>query len=180
MPKAIVRANARTATKTNHDAAISERVNRRYNRPGLLEKGLELLAKGQDEALAKKDAVPEGKIDSATRGATSSANDWRLQVERAFDQAFGDWLRAKAETFSAGNGDNLEQRIDDEGEAERRLMATPALAADQFRDKLAAFEAILDDELRANTPRSSILMFGLGSIKEDLLKFRLCDREASQ
>jgi hypothetical protein len=178
MPNATVRANARAAPKTNRDAAISERVSRRYNQPGLYEKGLETLAKALDESLAKKDTGPENKIDSEARGATSSANDWRLQIERAFDRAFGDWLRAKAKTFSGENGDVLEKRVDDEGEAERRLMATPALAPDRFWEKLAAFEAILDDELRANMPRSSILMLGLGSIKADLLNFRLCDREA--
>jgi hypothetical protein len=126
---------------------------------------------------ARSTAAPAS--DTEARGATSSANDWRLQIERAFDQAFGDWLRAKAKTFSGENGDVLE-RVDDEGEAERRLMATPALAPDQFWEKLAAFEAILDDELRANMPHSSILMLGLGSTKANLLNFRLCDREATR
>jgi hypothetical protein len=37
----------------SRDEAIIERVNRRYNQPGLLEKGLELLAEAQEEALAK-------------------------------------------------------------------------------------------------------------------------------
>jgi hypothetical protein len=187
MPNATVRANARTLPETKsdaaireRDAAISERVSRRYNQPGLYEKGLETLAKSQDDALAKKDAGPENKIDSEARGATSSADDWRLQIERLFDQAFGDWLRAKAKTFSGDNSDVLEKRVDDEGEAERRLMATPALAPDQFWEKLAAFEAILDGELRANMSHSSILMLGLGSIKADLLNFRLCDREATR
>jgi hypothetical protein len=45
MPKAATRAKARTIPKTNHNAAIIERVNRRYNQPGLCEKGLEVLTK---------------------------------------------------------------------------------------------------------------------------------------
>jgi hypothetical protein len=48
MAKATVRPNARTASKTNRDAAIIERVNRRYNQPGLYKKGLEILAKAAD------------------------------------------------------------------------------------------------------------------------------------
>jgi hypothetical protein len=45
MPNATVRTKARTLSKTNRDAAIIERVNRRYNQPGLYEKGLEVLTK---------------------------------------------------------------------------------------------------------------------------------------
>jgi hypothetical protein len=45
MPNAARRATARTLPKTNRDAAIIERVNRRYNQPGFYEKGLEVLAK---------------------------------------------------------------------------------------------------------------------------------------
>jgi hypothetical protein len=48
MPNATVRTKARTLSKTNRDAAIIERVNRRYNQPGLCEKGLETLAKAAD------------------------------------------------------------------------------------------------------------------------------------
>jgi hypothetical protein len=48
MRNAAVRAKARTIPKTNRDAAIIERVNRRYNQPGLYENGLESLAKAAD------------------------------------------------------------------------------------------------------------------------------------
>jgi hypothetical protein len=50
MPNAARRAAARTLSKTNPDAAIIERVNRRYNQPGLYEKGLECLVDAQDKA----------------------------------------------------------------------------------------------------------------------------------
>jgi hypothetical protein len=45
MPNATVRATAQTLPETSRDAAIIERVNRRYNQPGCYEKGLEVLAK---------------------------------------------------------------------------------------------------------------------------------------
>jgi hypothetical protein len=45
MSTTTVRTKARTLSKTNRDAAIIERVNRRYNQPGLCEKGLEILVK---------------------------------------------------------------------------------------------------------------------------------------
>jgi hypothetical protein len=44
MAKATVRTKARTLSKTNRDAAIIERVNRRYNQPGIAEEGLKILA----------------------------------------------------------------------------------------------------------------------------------------
>jgi hypothetical protein len=50
MPNAARRATAPTLSKTNPDAAIIKRVNRRYNQPGLYERGLESLVDAQENA----------------------------------------------------------------------------------------------------------------------------------
>jgi len=57
MPNATPRANARTLPEANRDAAIIERVNRRYNQPGLRERGLKILADQQATLAATETAA---------------------------------------------------------------------------------------------------------------------------
>jgi hypothetical protein len=84
MPSATVRANARTLPETKsdaaireRDAAISERVDRRYNQPGLLREGLELLGRMQlqndraDSLAAELDAARKAEDAIARDDATT-------------------------------------------------------------------------------------------------------------
>jgi hypothetical protein len=57
MSKATVRANARTLPKSAKAAPKREYL-RQLHRPGVLERGLKIVAKAQDEAAAKKAAAP--------------------------------------------------------------------------------------------------------------------------
>jgi hypothetical protein len=87
-------------------------------RPGVLEKGLQVLAKEQDEAAVKKDApAPESAADEYLRlqsakivadalfevadkkmkaEADAKAEEPKLRASKAFAQAFHAWLAAKA------------------------------------------------------------------------------------
>jgi hypothetical protein len=77
MPNATVRANARTLPETSRDAAIIKRVNRRYNQPGLLRQGLELLGRMQfqndraDSLAAEFDAARKAEDAIARDDATT-------------------------------------------------------------------------------------------------------------
>jgi hypothetical protein len=77
MPNATVRANARTLPETSRDAAIIKRVNRRYNQPGLLRQGLELLGRMQfqndraDSLAAELDAARKAEDAIARDDATT-------------------------------------------------------------------------------------------------------------
>jgi hypothetical protein len=64
MSERTVRANARTLPNAteSRDEAIIERVNRRYNQPGLVEKGLELLAQLQSQNDLAKSLAAEFEV----------------------------------------------------------------------------------------------------------------------
>ena len=97
MPKATVRANARTLPEANRDAAIIERVNRRYNQPGLREMGLKILADKQmpmpsATKSANDAALPEAtKADPTAKAAkpdlTPSINERFGQIENPLTEA---------------------------------------------------------------------------------------------
>jgi hypothetical protein len=84
MPNATVRASAKAMPKSDGDrtAAIIERVNRRYNQPGLLKKGLEILAGPHPDAAifalaekCKEHAALEDKLGEAFDAAENALDD---------------------------------------------------------------------------------------------------------
>ena len=105
------------------------------------------------------------------------------QVEKAeqetatnFDRAYSAWLAARAASQDPSvtdDNDVLAGCICAVFEAERQLMAVPAMRSHQVWKKLEVFEAILSDELTSGVRANSILMLALGSIKADFLNLDL-------
>jgi hypothetical protein len=197
MPNATVRANARTLPKSTKSAPASESLRALY-RPGVLERGLKIIAKAQDEVAAKKDApAPEAAADEYNRLGTAkiiadalfevaaekmkaeaAAKDEepKLEASRAFAQAFHAWLAAKAGIEEPAIAEEEQPgRFRAESYSERSLFTTPAVYPDQLWQKLEAFEAILGGELMSGQKRDSILLLALGSIKQDILNLELLE-----
>jgi hypothetical protein len=172
---------------------------RRLYRPGVLESGLEVIAKSLDDAAAvKKEApAPESAAEEYLRlqsakivadalfevadkkmkaEADAKAEAPKLEASRAFAQAFHAWLAAKAgKEDPLLEDDEQPGRFRAESDAERRLFTTPAAWPDQVWQKLEAFEVLLSDELMSGQRRDSVLMLALGSIKQDILNLELLE-----
>lgn len=82
MSKSTVRAKARTVPKTKRNSAIIERVNRRYNQPGLYEKGLETLAGTKVATVAGIAAINFEPISPETLEQLQSVTDedWQAHL----------------------------------------------------------------------------------------------------
>jgi hypothetical protein len=104
MPNATVLANAQALPQTDRDAAIIERVNRRYNQPDLYEKGLEIL-----EILEKSLDAPTP--DPIFESIDAHSQAWALFAEIDAMEPCDEQLRRRAEQVSK--------------KALRRLLATP-------------------------------------------------------
>jgi hypothetical protein len=63
--------------------------------------------------------------------------------------------------------EEMDARLKEESDAERRLMTTPAAHSDQWFVKFQAFECILAEELLSGPRSDSVLMLTLGSLKAD-------------
>jgi hypothetical protein len=127
----------------------------------------ERLKKIRAEIAAEKEkAEAAAKTEEAERGR-----------DKAFDQAYHDWLRALAELDdpTEASGEEWDRRLEADCVAERRLMTTPASRPEQVWKKLEAFEVILSRDLTVGPRTDSILMLALGSIKQDILNLDLCD-----
>jgi hypothetical protein len=156
MPNATVRANAPASPKSAKPASNSEHLRALY-RPGVLERGLKIIAKAQDEAAAK-------------------AEELQKRSRVAFAQAYHALLAANA---GLGDPDITEEeqpeRWSVQSEAERRLFTTPAVYPDQVWDKLTTFELIRGQELTIGLRTDSILLLALGSIKQDIINLDLLE-----
>jgi hypothetical protein len=121
MPKAATRAKARTIPKTNHNAAIIERVNRRYNQPGLHEKGLEVLTKNAPTEPEVNSAQLGAALVAAARAAGNS--DAIIDAIEAHSLAWG--LFMDIDNMEPRD-EKLRRRADQvEEKARRRLLTTP-------------------------------------------------------
>jgi hypothetical protein len=112
---------------------------------------------------ANAQALPE-----ATESDAEHENFARTQ---AFSRAYARWLTACAQREVPDSEDEefvlgtfLEERA-----ALRELFLVPAACSETIWAKLAAIESDLVRERIVGEPKESILLFGLGSIKADLM-----------
>lgn len=113
--------------------------------------------------------------DRADTDVEKAEEDKRWRARQAFTQAHNAWLMAKASLDGHSLEDEeMDQRLTEDCDAERRLMTTPAAYPDQLWTKLEAFELILGHELTTGLRTNSILMLALGSIKQDIVNMDLC------
>jgi hypothetical protein len=108
-------------------------------------------------------ALPE-----ATESASEHADFARIQ---SFGLAYARWLRALAQLEVPDSEDEefVMGTFVEERAALRELFLAPAACSETIWAKLAAFEADLIRERIVGEPKESILLFGLGSIKADLI-----------
>jgi hypothetical protein len=115
------------------------------------------------------------EANAAAAAAAEAEEDKRWQARQAFTQAHNAWLMAKASLDGHSLEDEeMDQRLTEDRDAERRLMTTPAAYPDQLWTKLEGFELILGHELTTGLRTNSILMLALGSIKQDIVNMDLC------
>jgi hypothetical protein len=118
----------------------------------------------------------ERKLEEGERAAEAekAEDDKRVQACIDFSQTYFEWLAARARLKDTGiPEDEQPARYKAEIDAERRLFSTPATCAEGLWDKLTAFETILGEELTVGPRKDSILMLGLGSIKQDIINLEL-------
>lgn len=89
----------------------------------------------------------------------------------AFSRAYARWLKACAQVEIPDSDDDafVKATFTEERAALRELFLAPAACSETIWAKLAAFEADLIRERIVGEPKDSILLFGLGSIKADLM-----------
>jgi hypothetical protein len=89
----------------------------------------------------------------------------------AFSRAHVRWLKACAQLEIPDSDDDAFMRATfaEERAALRELFLVPAACSETIWAKLAAFESDLVRERIVGEPKESILLFGLGSIKADLI-----------
>jgi hypothetical protein len=107
-------------------------------------------------------------LPEATEPASEHADFARIQ---SFGRAYARWLKARTQLEVPDSEDEefvlgtfLEERA-----ALRELFLVPAACSETIWAKLAAFESDLVRERIVGEPKESILLFGLGSIKADLM-----------
>lgn len=170
MPNTTVRANARAmpeatksmpATPASPESAIDDEY--------LRLQAAKIVADVRYEAAVEKRKT---EANAAAAAAAEAEEDKRRQ---AFTQAHNAWLMAKASLDGHSLEDEeMDQRLTEDRDAERRLITTPAAYPDQLWTKLEAFELILGHELTTGLRTNSILMLALGSIKQDIVNMDLC------
>jgi hypothetical protein len=92
----------------------------------------------------------------------------------SFSRALARWHRACAQLETLSDFDEDDEKsingcFVEERSALRGLFLVPALDPEVVWTKLAAFEVELVKERIAGEPKDSVLLFGLGSIKADLM-----------
>jgi hypothetical protein len=99
---------------------------------------------------------------------------------QAFGRAYARWLTARAQLEDIHTED--EKLVDgmfvEERAALRELFLVPASEGEAVWAKLAAFEVDLVRERIAGEPKDSVLLFGLGSIKADLMNLGIARGDA--
>jgi hypothetical protein len=173
MPNTTVRANARAmpeatksmpATPASPESAIDDEY--------LRLQAAKIVADVRYEAAVEKRKT---EANAAAAAAAEAEEDKRWQARQAFTQAHNAWLMAKASLDGHSLEDEeMDQRLTEDRDAERRLITTPAAYPDQLWTKLEAFELILGHELTTGLRTNSILMLALGSIKQDIVNMDLC------
>jgi hypothetical protein len=93
------------------------------------------------------------------------------QVGAAFSRAYARWLKALAQREDPDRDDDdfVQATFIEERAALRALYHAPADHREDIWAKLAAFETDLVREHIAGPAKDSLLLFGLGSIKADLM-----------
>jgi hypothetical protein len=121
---------------------------------------------------AKARALPE-----ATEPAREHEDFARIQ---AFGRAYARWLRALAQLEVPDSEDEefVMGTFVEERSALRELFLVPAACSETIWAKLAAFEADLIRERIVGELKDSILLFGLGSIKADLMNLGIKEGDA--
>jgi hypothetical protein len=200
MPNATPRASARPLPKSPPKPGSVESVRRKTagleEATALLKEARPLIERlegerGLNEPNGQQPAAPTTRraAPSAIVEATDALNGLvgelkgtqsaeQLAERDTFECAYFEWLRARAANHDPARPEDDETRnslADDEREAQRELMLTPASLPWMVWQKLEVFELELGEEMRAGPRHDRFLMLAIGAIKTDMIRLGICD-----
>ena len=144
MPKATVRANARTTPKPEPGTVKSVQ-----RQTAALNQGVALLK------------------------ASQAADDEMIDAHNQFDRLYSHWLRARAAMWNPDSGRSEEEcsaEINAVDEAARMLLATPVFDDEMFWKKWDVFEALVAEDAIDGAATDNRAVMALGCIKADLIR----------